>query len=76
MRSHMLTFASAILLCLACLAHQLPAGESKAWQPDPAAADAPLESARVRIVDFGADFLRGGGASLLWFIQRRCGLLS
>jgi outer membrane protein assembly factor BamB/formylglycine-generating enzyme required for sulfatase activity len=32
---------------------------SKAWAPR-AAADAPIEAARVRIVDFGNDFLRGG----------------
>lgn len=32
----------------------------KVWAPRAAAADAPIEAARVRIVDFGNDFLRGG----------------
>ncbi len=33
---------------------------NKVWAPRAAAADAPIEAARVRIVDFGNDFLRGG----------------
>jgi len=34
--------------------------EAKVWQPRPAAPDAPVRPARVRIVDFGTDFLRDG----------------
>ncbi len=52
-----LACAGAVVICMAGRLH---AGELKVWQPDPAAADAPVEAARVRIVDFGADFLRGG----------------
>jgi len=35
-------------------------GNSKAWLPKPAADSAPVKPARVRIVDFGHDFLRDG----------------
>lgn len=49
--------ASVVLICTTGGIH---AGEVRVWQPEPAAADAPIEAARVRIVDFGADFLRGG----------------
>ena len=46
-----------LLAMLAAAAH---AGNGNPWSPKPAPSDAPIEAARVRIVDFGADFLRGG----------------
>jgi len=51
--------AAVVLAYLGCTS-DLPAGQGKVWHPTLAAADAPVEAARVRIVDFGADFLRGG----------------
>ena len=33
---------------------------NKIWHPKPAADGDPIETAQVRIVDFGNDFLRGG----------------
>lgn len=60
MKWRAIAFVSVAVLWLMCLTGELPAWESRVWQPEGAAADAPLESVRVRIVDFGADFLRGG----------------
>ena len=60
MKGNVIARAAVFLVCLVCTTGELPAGQGKVWQPAPAAADAPVEAARVRIVDFGADFLRGG----------------
>jgi hypothetical protein len=43
-----------------CYADGSSAWPQEVWQPAFAESNAPIESARVRIVDFGADFLRGG----------------
>ena len=47
-----------VLLVGVCRANE--AESRRVWEPRPPAADAPLEQARVRIVDFGHDFLRDG----------------
>jgi len=60
MKSKTIACAGVIQMCAGCMMGGLHAGEGKVWRPVPAAADAPVEAARVRIVDFGADFLRGG----------------
>ncbi len=55
-----LFLASVALTVLVWMPTGMIAAEPNAWQPSPAAADAPMQAARARIVDFGADFLRGG----------------
>jgi len=48
------------LLVLAGVTGAIADGARRVWDPDPASADAPVEAARVRIVDFGHDFTRFG----------------